>query len=341
MTIVKPVIVSESIPSRAIIALFIALIGVSFASALIKLSMVTFESHPVEIAFWRLFWATLLMTGAMILGGQGRTTVEEWKTLEKKDIGILIISGLFLAIHFSSWIASLLPSFTTVAASVLIVDSSPIMVALLAYVALREKISRWQVLGIAIAISGGLIIGGGDLLSSLQSFAGDILAFIGAMSVAVYFVAGRRLRGHIGLFAYVIPVYGICTIFLFGLALIVGAPLLFTPAFAMILFILMAIGPSCLGHTLYNYSIRWIKAPVISTVTLGEALLAPIIALLLVPGEVFPPIWVFLGGGVLLSGILLTIWMERRSEDNESNETEVDLEATEYQYRDSNSNSST
>jgi drug/metabolite transporter (DMT)-like permease len=227
----------------------------------------------------------------------------------------LTISGLFLAIHFSSWITSLGPSLATVAASVVIVDSAPVFVAVIAFLALRETVNPWQVAGIIVAIVGGVIIGGGDLLGDLflstQAFTGDLLALIGAIAVAVYFVAGRRLRGRFGIFAYVIPVYGICTAFLFGLALLVGIPLFFTPLPAMILFILMAIGPSCLGHTFYNYALRWIKAPVVSTVTLGEALLAPLIALFLVPGENLPPPWVILGGAVLVMGILVTIWRER------------------------------
>ncbi|MHA2494533.1 MAG: DMT family transporter [Candidatus Hodarchaeales archaeon] len=291
---------------RPLMALLIATCAVSFAAILIRIS----NAHAFAIAFWRLLFATIIMLGIGIALGE---TKDLRKIRFDRDFGLLIVSGLFLAIHFASWNLSL--EYTSVAASVTIVDSSPLIVVLLSSVILRESISRNQALGILLAIIGAVIIGFVDS-SGEETLFGDLLAFIGAVAVAVYLIIGRKARSNLSTFSYVVVVYGICTIFLLLACLALDIEILVTQTSEFVLFLLLALGPSCLGHSLYNYALGHVRAPVVSTVTLGEAIGSTLLAILIlqeIPGESISMFIAFIIGAVmLLAGVIVTLepWKE-------------------------------
>lgn len=291
---------------RPLMALLIATCAVSFAAILIRIS----NAHAFTIAFWRLLFATVVMLGVGITLGE---TSDLRKIRIDREFGLLTISGFFLAIHFASWNLSL--EYTSVAASVTIVDSSPLIVVLLSSVILRESISRSQVLGILLAIIGAIIIGFVDS-SGDETLFGDLLAFIGAVAVAVYLVIGRKARSNLNTFSYVVVVYGICTIFLFLACLALDIEILVSQTSEYILFLLLALGPSCLGHSLYNYALGHVRAPVVSTVTLGEAIGSTVLAIFIlqeIPGGSIAMFGVFIIGALLLlAGVLVTLepWKE-------------------------------
>ncbi|MFX0113187.1 MAG: DMT family transporter [Candidatus Hodarchaeota archaeon] len=281
-------------------AMLIATCAVSFAAILIRIS----GAHAFTIAFWRLFFATLVMLSAGMMLGE----TDDLRRLRiDKDFGLLVISGLFLAIHFASWNLSL--DYTSVAASVTIVDSSPLIVVILSSIILRESISRSQAIGILLAILGATIIGIVDS-SGKETLYGDLLAFIGAIAVAIYFVIGRKARSNLSTFSYVVVVYGFCAFFLLSACLILNIEILVDETSEYILFLLLALGPSCLGHSLYNYALGHLRAPVVSTVTLGEALGSTILAIFIL-SEIPGPL-VVIGALVLLTGVVLTLepWKE-------------------------------
>ncbi|MFW9914255.1 MAG: DMT family transporter [Candidatus Thorarchaeota archaeon] len=291
---------------RPLLALIIATCAVSFAAILIRIS----DAHAFTIAFWRLLFATIIMLGIGITLGE----TEDLRNIRiDRDLGLLIISGFFLAIHFASWNLSL--EYTSVAASVTIVDSSPLIVVLLSSVILRESISRTQALGILFAIIGAVIIGVVDSAGKETLF-GDLLAFIGAAAVAVYLIIGRKARSKLSTFSYVVVVYGICATFLLLACLALDIEILVSQTSEYVLFLLLALGPSCLGHSLYNYALGHVRAPVVSTVTLGEAIGSTILAILIlqeIPGGSISMFLIFIiGAVVLLAGVIVTLepWKE-------------------------------
>ncbi len=277
------------------LALVIGISAVSSASILIRLSI----APPLVIAGFRLAMASAIM-GVLAISSIGQL-----RSLDGGEIMALLVSGLALGGHFGAWTASLL--YTTIAASTVIVDSSPIFVALISWILLGEKINRREALGIAISIAGSVVIASGDLLRG-GGFLGDVLSLMGAILLAAYLVAGRKLRRKLDLAPYTFVVYSLAAVVLIFSAIMARNSLVGYRIEDYILFLLLAVGPSCLGHNSYNYALKYLKAAVVSASILGEPVGASILGVM-VFGEI-PPLTTILGGAVVMFGVYLTVSSE-------------------------------
>lgn len=292
-------------PSAVAAVLLLAVLGVSLSGPLVRLS----GAHPVTIAVWRLALALVIIAGPLAAGGAWR----QWRRLDRTEWALVAAAGTFLALHFWSWNASV--ELTTIAASVVLVNMQPLVVAGLSAVWLRERPTRTQWLGILVAMAGALIVALPDLLHAGtfsfrgRAVLGDALALVGAITAAAYYVIGRRLRATLDLWAYVALVYGVCLVVLLGIATIVRAPLLGHSAREFGLFAALALGPTLLGHTGMNWALRHVRAYQVNVVLLGEPIGATLIAALLPGIRERPTVWTIGGGAIVLAGILLA---ERR-----------------------------
>jgi drug/metabolite transporter (DMT)-like permease len=287
---------------RAVVVLGLALLGVSLSGPLVRLS----HAHPLAIAAWRLAFSLVVIAVALLVTGEWR----QWRGVTWRETGIAAGAGGMLALHFWSWNTSV--SLTSVAASVVLVNTQPVVVALLSAFWLREAPSRRQWIGIAVAMFGALVVALPDLLATSaatnrpRALLGDLLALVGALTAATYFVAGRRLRGTLELWAYVGLVYGSCFVALLMLALVTAAPVVHQPPRELAIFAGLALGPMLLGHTGLNWALKRSPAYVVNLTLLGEPVGATLIAAFL-PGirEVPAPL-TFVGGAIVFVGILLT-----------------------------------
>jgi len=215
-------------------------------------------------------------------------------------------AGVALAVHFASWFESL--AWTSVAASVTVVQSQPIFVALGAWAVLRERVSARVIAGIAVAVGGMVTMSVGDLLTGVlvgpAPLYGNALAVVGAVTAAGYVLAGRSLRQRLALIPYVVVVYSVCTVTLFGVVVAQGAPLFAYPPREWAVFLGLAVGPGLCGHTVLNWALGHLRSSVVSVSLLGEPVGATILAAVIL-GEI-PTSLTVGGGGVVLIGILLT-----------------------------------
>jgi drug/metabolite transporter (DMT)-like permease len=275
------------------LVLLVSIVAVSTASILIRLT----DAPPMAIATWRLILSTLMLLPFFL----NRSGISKLSTMERSDLLMLVGVGVVLAVHFATWITSL--SFTSVASSVIFVHVDPIFVALVSHFVLGEKVSRRVALGIGIAFLGASIIALGDLGVGGENLLGDALSLIGAIALGIYIMAGRRLRQKLDLTTYVTPVYAVSAIMLaFGSA-VVGAPLTGYDSETILMFAAIALVPMIFGHTLYNWALKWISAPVVSISLLGEPVGASLLAFLIL-GESPSPL-TLVGGAVTLAGILV------------------------------------
>ena len=287
---------------RAPVVLALALLGISLSGPLVRLS----AAHPIAIAAWRLAFALLVIGVALVVTGEWR----QWGRLSRRELVIAVGAGTMLAFHFWSWNASV--ALTSVAASVVLVNTQPVVVALLSVFWLREAPSRRQWIGIAVAMVGALLVAAPDLLADdatathPRALLGDLLALIGAGTAAIYFVAGRRLRGTLDLWSYVGLVYGSCLVALLALAALTRAPLTPQPARELAIFAGLALGPMLLGHTGLNWALKRSPAYVVNLTLLGEPVGATLIAAFLPGIREVPAPMTFVGGAIVLLGILLT-----------------------------------
>lgn len=292
---------------RLFVVLACGIFAVSTASILIR-SALDDGVPPLVIAAYRLTFAALILTPIVL-----RSRRAELRGLTRRDWRWALLSGFFLALHFAAWITSL--DYTTVTSSVVLVSTGPIWVALASWLIWRERLTRPVVIGLIITVLGGMLVGFSDStglgLSGLQLW-GDLLALAGAWFVAGYLLIGRQLRARISLLTYIYVVYGTAAIWLIGLAALSGAS--FTqqtngqpyPASAYVWMLLLAILPQLVGHSSYNYALRFLPPTYVAIVSLAEPIGSSILAFLLLH-EVPPPLTV-LGAIVILIGIGTASW---------------------------------
>jgi drug/metabolite transporter (DMT)-like permease len=261
---------STHITARIVAVLVLGITAVSFASILIRWC----PAPALTIAFYRLLFASLLFAVFT-----GRQALREWRNMPPKAISLGVISGIALAAHFATWITSLF--YTSVASSVVLVSTSPIFVALGARFVLREPARPALFAGLAIAILGAAMIAFADADGDRDSLWGDLLALVGAVSFSVYFLAGRILRRQLSTGAYVVMSYSVGAITLWISAFVLQAPLLGFSWQIFGMFALIALVPQVIGHTSFNWALKYLSAPTVSVLMLGEPIGVSILAYLL------------------------------------------------------------
>lgn len=273
--------------------LILGVVAVSFAAIFIRLS----TASPAIVAFYRMGMATVMLAPYVFLKSR-----HEFREVRRSQWLFLILGGFFLALHFLFWISSF--QHTSVASSVVFVTTQPIFVALAAAVFLKEKPGFFLLCGVGLACFGSLVIGAGDLSLSANTLYGDLLALMGSIMAAGYFLIGRHLRQNLSLGLYVFTVYGICSIFLFLYILITHAPLGGYNALTWFSMFMLALLPTIIGHTSFNWALKYLHASVVSASVLGEPVGATLLAWLILSEK--PPIFTLVGGVFILSGIYLT-----------------------------------
>jgi drug/metabolite transporter (DMT)-like permease len=285
-------------------ALVAAVLGISISGPLVRLS----HAEPLAIAVWRMGITLAIVATALLVTGSWR----QYRALAPRDLLAGAGAGLFLAMHLWSWIVSV--GMTSVAASVVLVNIHPIVVALGSAIWLGEKPTRTQLMGIAIALGGAVLLAFGDAgagasgsaVGGSRALQGDALAVFGGITVALYLLVGRQLRQKLDVWPYVTLVYGVCFALLLVVALAERTALLHQPPRELAFFAAMAIGPTILGHTAYNWALRHVRAYVVSVTVLGEPIGATLLAALIPSIAELPGTLTLAGGGVILAGIVLT-----------------------------------
>jgi drug/metabolite transporter (DMT)-like permease len=289
------------------IVLVIGIFAVSTGSIFIRLAQS--EVSSLAVAAYRMVLASLLLAIPAIFRHG-----EELRQLSRRQLWAMAGAGAFLALHFASWITSL--EYTSVASSVVMVNTVPLWVALASPLVLKEKISRLVWGGLILALVGGCVVafsqscqlgaqglvcsGGG---SGEPSLWGNFLALVGAFGAAGYILIGRRVRGTLSLVPYTFCVYGTAAVLLLVVAVASGSRLVGFSLQTYGWLLALAVIPQLIGHTSYNWALRYLSAAYVSISLLGEPIGATVLALLVL-GEV-PGFYEVLGGLLILVGILL------------------------------------
>lgn len=214
-------------------------------------------------------------------------------------------AGVFLALHFAFWITSL--SFTSIAASTALVTTNPIWVTLFSWLFLKEPPTPLTLLGVGVALAGGLLVGLGEGQEGGANPAlGNALALLGAVSVSAYFLLGREAqRRGLSILEYIRLAYPAAALVLLPLAPLFGTPYFGHPPMAYFWILLMALIPQLIGHTSFNWATRHVPPVLVTLVILLEPVGASFLGYLLF-GE-FPGVRVLLGAAALLFGVALAV----------------------------------
>jgi drug/metabolite transporter (DMT)-like permease len=291
-------------PASPFIAITVGVLAVCSAAVLISLARA--QGVPaIAIAALRMGIAAVVVAPIAAL----RCRVEA-RALGAREILLAIASGVLLAAHFAFWISSL--DYTSVMSSVVLVSTNPLFVGIASFLIFRERLGKAAVIGIAVAAAGAAVIGLSDLgHAGSQSLRGDVLSLLGAASASGYLLIGRRLRKKMSLTLYVGIVYPAAAVALFSLVAVTGTALLGYPTGGYLWVALLAIGPQLVGHTSYNWALRYVSATFVTVTLLAEPVGATLLAIPVL-AQVPAPTGI-MGAALILTGVFLAARGEARS----------------------------
>jgi drug/metabolite transporter (DMT)-like permease len=296
-------------PVPPFIAIIIGIVAVSTASIFIRFAQK--EVTSLVIAAWRLTIASFILVPVAV-----STRRRDFTSLTRGELLLALLSGIFLALHFATWISSL--QYTTVASSVVLVSTVPLWVALLSPFTIKETIHKAVITGLIFTLIGVGVVAISDSCSTSsghlacprlvdfmhgQAFLGDILAICGAIAGAGYLLIGRKLRSKMSLISYISLVYGMAAIVLVVIMLSAREnPFGYSPQIYLWL-ILLAIIPQLIGHSTFNWALGYLSAAYVSITLLGEPIGSTILAYIFLNEK--PTAVKLIGGGLILVGIYI------------------------------------
>lgn len=275
--------------------LALGVISVSFAATFIRLA----EAPPLVIATYRLVIASAVLIPVNLVRRGGLP-----KGLSRSDMLLILLSSIFVALHFALWITSL--SYTSIASSVVIVTSHPIFVAIISYFLWGERLNKIAILGIVTALGGVILINYGGFVLSSKAIVGDLLALLAAISMGIYLIIGRQLRNRISILPYLTTIYAGAAIILLLATISYGYSLFGYSGTTYTMFLLLALVPQLIGHSSLNLAVRLMPATLVSVGILGEPIIAIALGFLIL-GEGIT-ITEILGSLITLGGILIVLF---------------------------------
>ncbi len=300
------------------LALICAILAASSAS--IFISRAQGEVGSLAISAWRLSLATLVILPYTLIKKRA-----QFRNITRRQVLFMLLSGIFLALHFACWINSL--RYTSLASSVILVATSPLWVAIFAPIFLREKITKCIWIGLIISIIGSAIVGlsigcnwepglnCSNLLNGLSGTIlwGNLLALLGAIFSASYLMLGRAIRREVDVEIYTSVVYGIAAVILVVLAVSFHEKLVgFSPVNYLWL-IALALIPQLIGHSTFNWALKYVPAALVSLSLLGEPIGSILLAYLFLRKS--PTVLEIIGGMFILLGVFLASRVEKRVSD--------------------------
>lgn len=294
------------LPLRAVVIIIIGVIAVALAAIFIRYAQAAGVPSLV-IAGGRLTIAVLVLSPHALLYHRN-----EIRSLRRVDVLLALAAGVFLAAHFAAWIASL--EYTSVLVSVVIVSSSPLWVALLELIFLRARLQRLVMIGLIVAIAGGTLIGAGGSTgadSGSNPILGGLLALTGAVAVAFYFVIGRSLRARLNLLPYIWLVYGCAAVVLLAAVALTGTQIIGYSGEAYVWIVALALVPQLIGHSSFNFVLKYLSATYVSIITQTEPIASAIAAFILFREQPLP-LQIVGSLGIIFGVILASIGQNRK-----------------------------
>lgn len=310
---------TESTHALYYLILFTGLLSTSSGAIFVRLAQGQ-QVGSLEIAACRLLLSTIILLPVILI--RYRAILQG---LARSILKYTSLAGLFLAVHFATWILSL--EYTSIASSVVLVSTTPIWVCIYSGLIKKETITSRTILGLVLALAGGVIVSLSETcgmhsgnfncnwngLQGNQPLLGNVLALVGAVMAAGYLLIGKKVRNEIPLTPYIFLVYGTGAILLVCASLLSGNGLLNIPNRAFLWLVCLAVIPQLIGHTSYNWSLKHFSTTYVSIALQGEPIGSTLLGILLLR-EVPTPVKVA-GGLVILIGIVVVSWQQPAVQD--------------------------
>ena len=271
--------------------LLLAMVSVSSTSLVVR-SVATVPA--LVLAFWRMFTASGMLWGYSVIRPAGKLS-----SVNKKRI---IFAGFFLGCHFACFFLGV--RNTSIANATLLGCMAPIFTVFIS-IFQKKKINKMTYVGLVVALVGGGIIQSGDISLNNANLFGNSIALLSGLFIAITFVLAEEIRQETNIIVYGRTLFFVASITVLLIAITAGDSILDFKAGDIPWFLFLGLVPSIFGHNLLNYAVKYITPTAVSSVPLGEPIIASIFGLLLF-GEAIP-IGALLGGPVVLIGVYIII----------------------------------
>ncbi|GIN19884.1 MAG TPA: EamA/RhaT family transporter [Bacillus bacterium] len=280
-------------------AVILAVISISTSAIFVKLS----AAEAGVIAFYRMLFSILIMAPVFF-----QKYTKELKGVSKKDWLYSAMAGIFLSFHFILWFESL--EYTSVASSTVLVTLQPLFAFFGAFIFFKERFSFKAIASAGIAVIGSIIISWGDFHISGSALFGDMLALAACALITAYLLIGQMIRQRLSLMTYTFFVYLFSAFVLLVYIFLTQGQLYPYPPSEWIYFLLLAILPNLLGHSVFNWALKWISTTVISMAILFEPVGATILAYIFLGEKIY--FTQIAGGMIIIFGVSLFIGKDKR-----------------------------
>ncbi|MFW6035334.1 MAG: DMT family transporter [Halothermotrichaceae bacterium] len=284
--------------SRIYSLLAVGVVVISFSGILIKLS----TAPPLITAFYRMFFSSLILTPILVIKHR-----QELKLFFDYRPALV---GFFLAVHFYLWISAF--EYTDVANAVIFIALQPLFTYLMEFLFAREDIYKGILFGIITAFIGSVIISVGSINVMFDKLWGDLLAVAAALFAGIYLFLGRSLREEVDYLPYLYIVYTYAALFLGLFTLVQGISFTGHIEGNLLYFLGLAVGPTLVGHSVLNYSVRFLTTTIVSLTILAEPVITTFLAYILL-GEVVSVITI-VGAVFIMVGIYQATMTARKRE---------------------------
>ena len=291
----------NTLEKHPIILIAVGIMGISLSSIFVKYS----SAPSVVTAAYRLLWTIVLMTPAVACSGKRR---RQLRRTDFKTVLLCILSGIFLALHFTLWFESL--NHTSVASSTTIVCTEVIWVALGWRFFLKGKLTGKACLAIAVTLAGSVLIALSDSSGEGSHLYGDLLALLAAIAVAVYTLCGRIVRATTSTAVYTYLVYLACAFTLVVMTFGQGLSLAGYGGSGIVVGLLLAVFSTILGHSIFSWCLKFLSPAFVSASQLCEPAVPAVFAAFLFH-ELPKPLQI-LGGLVIIAGVIFYSRIEQQ-----------------------------
>lgn len=272
--------------------MLVGVLGASFSSVFVR-----FSSAPsLILVVYRSFFSMLLLGPYALLFHR-----KEVLSVHRRELLPALASGVFLGLHFTAYFESL--RWTSIAASVVLVDTSVFFVALVGVLFLGQKLSKRAWFAIALTFFGSVVVALADTSAGVDPLRGNLIALLGSLFLAVYTMLGAVCRRTVSNTAYTFWAYLAALVTVLVMAFIGGTPVLGYAPVNLLTGFGMAVCCTLLGHSVFNWGLKYLPAAFISTLKLLEPVLASVWGLLLFTEK--PGLTVILGSCIIICGIAL------------------------------------
>ncbi|MBE9482688.1 MAG: DMT family transporter [Chloroflexi bacterium] len=276
------------------VILLAGVLSISFAAIFIRLA----DAPPLVIATYRMTIAAIVLIPVASI-----KSMKGLNRLTRHDLLLILVSSVFIALHFGLWITSL--NYTSIASSVVLVTSHPAFVAVMSYFLWSERLNKLAIGGIIVVLTGIISINYGGFTISSQALLGDLLALIAGFSMGAYLIIGGQLRKRIDVLTYLAIIYSCSAVILIIATVSFGYSLFGYSPMTYLMLILLAIVPQLIGHSCLNIALRLIPVTFVSIAILGEPVGATLLGCLIL--SEIPTANEVVGGVLIIGGILMVL----------------------------------